>query len=128
MSDKDQKPFGNISTNSGVRERRKPRYSANIRVLVYTKGLNHFESHKTANISSGGLFVCTDHSATIGDKMHLRIILGDRDAYFEVKSKVVWVCPSGNGHPQGLGLEFFEVTDDQKEIIEKILKDYINVK
>jgi uncharacterized protein (TIGR02266 family) len=111
-----------------AKERRKPRYSANIKVLVFTKGLNHFESQKTANISTGGLFVCTDHPAEIGDKMHIRIILGDRDAYFEVKTKVVWVCPTGTGHPQGLGLEFYDVSSDQQEIISKILKDYINVK
>jgi Tfp pilus assembly protein PilZ len=129
MSNKEETTKSGIS-HSGVRERRKPRYSANIRVLVFTKGLNHFEARKTANISTGGLFICTElkDKFEIDEKLHIRIILDDRDAYFEVKTKVVWVCPEGSGHPSGLGLEYTDVSDDQKEIIDKILKDYINVK
>jgi uncharacterized protein (TIGR02266 family) len=108
--------------------RRKPRYAAHLQVLVFTKGLNHFLSERTANISSGGLFVCTEHSAEVGEKLHIRVMLADIDSYFDVKTEVVWVCDGGSSHPQGLGLMFVDLSDDQQVVVDKILKNYINVK
>ena len=108
--------------------RLKPRYAANLEVLVYTKGLQHFVAEKTANISKGGLFVCTNHKAEVGEKMHIRIILSDIDSYFEVKTRVAWLCDGGGSHPEGIGLEFIEVNDAQAEIIERILTKYVNIR
>jgi uncharacterized protein (TIGR02266 family) len=107
-------------------DRSKPRFAANLEVLIYSKGLDTFFAEKTANISLGGLFVCTPLTASVGDKLHIRVILSDIDSYFEVKSKVVWVCPAGKPHPQGLGLEFVELSQAQKTVIEKILSKYIH--
>lgn len=115
------------ASSPAVRERRKPRYSANLSVMVFTRGLNHFMAEKTANISLGGLFVCTDHNAEVGEKLHIRIMMSDLDAYFDVKSEVVWVCPKGSGHPQGLGLRFCDLNEDQQAVISRFLKNYINV-
>ena len=109
-------------------ERRKPRYSANLQVWVFTKGLNHFESERTANISSGGLFVCTGHSAEVGERLHIRVILSDIDSYFDVKTRVAWVCGDEGSHPAGLGLEFIELDEAQTHVVQTILKDYVNVK
>ncbi len=111
-----------------VRERRKPRYSANLSVLVFTKGLNHFESQKTANISSGGLFVCTDQLSETGEKLHVRVMLADINSYFDVKTRVAWVCKGEASHPQGMGLEFIDLEVDQKEVVTKILAKYVNVR
>ncbi len=108
--------------------RLKPRYSANLEVLVYTKGLDHFVAEKTANISKGGLFVCTSHKAEVGDKMHIRIILSDIDSYFEVKTRVAWLCDGGASHPEGIGLEFVEINEAQSEVIDRILTKYVNIR
>ncbi len=109
-------------------ERRKPRYAANLQVWVFTKGLNHFQAEKTANISLGGLFVCTNHSAEVGEKLHIRVILSDIDSYFDVKTRVAWLCGNDGSHPEGLGLEFIELDEAQQHVVQNILKDYVNVK
>lgn len=109
-------------------ERGKPRYAANLKVEIFTKGLNHQIVERTANISSGGLFVCTEYSSEIGEKMHLRIIFLDREAYFDVKSEVAWVCNGEKGHPKGLGVRFVELNSAQQQIIDRYLVEYVNIR
>ena len=112
------------SSQSG---RKKPRYAMNVQALVFTKGLEHFVSERTANISEGGLFVCTEHPAQIGERLHIRVILSDQDSYFDVKTKVAWVADGSTGHPKGLGLEFIDLNEPQKRVIGTVLKKYVNV-
>lgn len=107
--------------------RQKPRYAARLKVEVMTKGLEHHRIEKTANISTTGLFICTDMHADLEDKMHLRIIFEDRDAYFDVKARIVWTCDNAGSHPQGWGLEFVELNQAQKDVIEKFLSEYVNI-
>jgi uncharacterized protein (TIGR02266 family) len=119
---------GGSRADGSQHQRLKPRYAANLEVLVYTKGLDHFFAERTANISNGGLFVCTNYQTTEGEKLHIRIILSDIDSYFEVKTRVAWVCPGDGSHPAGLGLEFTELNEAQRTVIERILSKYINVR
>jgi len=114
--------------NGSPKARRKPRYSANMQVTVFTKGLNHFQSEKTANISQGGLFICTSYKCEVGEKLHVRIILSDIDSFFDMKAKVAWTNDASNSHPEGIGVEFVDMTNEQKEVISKILSKYVNVK
>jgi uncharacterized protein (TIGR02266 family) len=107
--------------------RRKARYALNVQTLVFTKGLEHFLSERTANISEGGIFVCTDYESPVGEKLHIRVILSDQDSYFDVKTRVAWVCDGEGGHPKGLGLEFVDLNEPQKRVIATVLKRYVNV-
>lgn len=109
-------------------ERAKPRYAANLKVEVFTKGLNHHLVEKTANISSGGLFICTEIASEIGEKMHLRIIFSDREAFFDVKAIVAWVCNGERGHPKGLGVKFTDLNSSQQNIIDRYLVEYVNIR
>lgn len=114
-------------SSSGPKGRQKARYSAQLKVEIFLKGLEHHHIDKTANISETGLFLCTELPSEIGDKMHLRIILSDRAAFFDVKAQVVWLCDGNGSHPRGIGLEFVELNRVQSEVIEKILREYVNV-
>lgn len=117
------------TSEAGNRSQRiKPRYSAHLKVELFTKGLEHHLIERTANISSGGLFVCTDISAGIDDKVHLRIIFSDKAAYFDVKAVVVWVCDGSKGHPKGLGVEFIDMNAAQQAIVDRHLVEYVNVR
>jgi Tfp pilus assembly protein PilZ len=107
--------------------RLKPRYSAEVKVEMLTKGLDYHRVDKTANVSTGGLFVCTDYLAPEGERIHCRIIFSDRDSYFDVKTRVAWVCDGGNSHPKGLGLEFIELNEAQQLVINRFLRAYVNV-
>jgi len=119
-----------IDQNSLIaqRIRQKPRYAAQLKVDVFMKGLVHHRIEKTANISLGGIFLCTELPGEIGDKMHLRIILSDREAFFDIKARIAWTCNNEGSHPQGLGLEFIDLNEAQKDVINKILAQYVNVR
>lgn len=113
--------------SGGSNRRLKPRYAVNLKVEMITKGLNHHSIERCANVSLGGIFVCTDHLASLGEKVHIRIIFSDKDSYFDVKTQVAWISNSEGPHPQGLGLEFIELSDAHKQVIAHFLKDYVNV-
>ncbi len=114
-------------SSSGPPPRQKPRYSAQLKVDVFTPGLEHLRVEKTANISQTGLFICTEITAKLNDKFHLRIIFSDQDAYFDVKAKVIWICDGKSSHPRGLGLHFVELNEAQNHVIDSYLKKYVNV-
>lgn len=118
--------MSDISTSSRS-PRKRPRYAANVKVEMFTKGLDHVFAGQTANISKGGLFICTDHLGSVDETLHLRIILSDKNAFFSVKTRVAWVCLGDGSHPQGLGVEFIDISPDQAQIIDKFLIDYVNV-
>lgn len=108
--------------------RRKPRYQLALKAEVWVRGLEHYIVEKTANISQSGLFLCTEVDLPVNDRLHIRIIFKDLDAYFDVKARVVWRCDGLGSHPQGLGLEYTELTEFQSEVIKRYLTDYINVR
>lgn len=112
---------------SGINRRLKPRYAVDLKVEMLTKGLDHYVAERCANVSLGGLFVCTSYSAELNETVHLRIIFSDKEAYFDVKSEVAWICDDSGPHPQGLGLRFIDLSDDQIQVINRILREYVNV-
>lgn len=127
MNDDQTNPSQSASAAS-KHQRGKPRYAADLKVELFTKGLNHHSIERTANISSGGLFLCTDLGTEIGERVHLRIVFSDKDAYFDVKGTVVWICDGQKGHPKGFGVEFTDLNRAQQEIVNKHLSQYINVR
>lgn len=106
-----------------------PRYSADVKVEIITKGLEMPHTGRTANISLGGLFVCTEYSADLGEKIFVRIIFKDKDAFFDIRTIVRWKSAGGPDAemPKGVGLEFVDMTEKHKFVINNFLKDYINV-
>jgi Tfp pilus assembly protein PilZ len=111
----------------GINRRLKPRYALNIKVEMLTKGLNHYTIERCANVSLGGLFVCTDYPGAEDERVHVRVIFSDKDSYFDVKTRVAWICDGVGSHPKGLGLEFVDISKEQDQIIRGFLKDYVNV-
>ncbi|MEO5667174.1 MAG: PilZ domain-containing protein [Bdellovibrionota bacterium] len=118
---------GGGGSKSGINRRLKARYAVNIKVEMLTKGLNHFNVERCANVSLGGLFVCTDYLAEEDERVHVRVIFADKEAFFDVKTRVAWTCDGTGSHPKGLGLEFVDLTKEQNVIIQHFLKDYVNV-
>ena len=118
---------GGGSGRGGINRRLKARYAVNIKVEMLTKGLNHHLVERCANVSLGGLFVCTDYLGTDEERIHVRIIFSDKGAFFDVKTRVAWICDGSGSHPKGFGLEFIELTKEQHVIIQHFLKDYVNV-
>ena len=120
-------PAGESGARGGINRRLKPRYAVNIKVEMLTKGLNHVSVEKCANVSLGGIFVCTDYLAPEDERVHVRVIFSDKDSFFDVKTRVAWTCDGEGSHPRGLGLEFVDLSKEQDVIIKNFLKDYVNV-
>lgn len=120
-------PENNDSSSSGINRRLKPRYAVDVKVEMLTQGLDHYVVEKCANVSLGGLFVCTDYSAKENERVHVRIILSDQDAYFDIKTEVAWVCGEESSHPKGLGLRFVDINEQQQAIIDRFFKKYVNI-
>ncbi len=114
-------------SQGGINRRLKPRYAVDIRIEMLTKGLDHYVVERCANVSLGGVFVCSDYSAQMNERVHVRIILADQDAYFDVKTEVAWICDGSGSHPKGLGLRFIELSKEQDMIIDRFLREYVNV-
>ena len=114
-----------MKPKDGPDARISPRYEAKIDVMVFTDGLEHFESEKTANVSLTGLFVVSKYKTEIGKRHHIRIVLKDLDSYFDLKAKVAWLSDGSGPHPQGFGLQFVELTKEHEHIIRTVLKNYV---
>lgn len=108
--------------------RKKPRYQLALKAEIWVRDLQHHVVEKTANISNGGLFLCTELNLPQGDIVHVRIIFKDLDAYFDAKTKVVWRCDGIGTHPMGLGLEFTDLSSAQHGVIDRYLSNYVNVR
>lgn len=120
--------MGSFQSSDDNSQRKKPRYQLALKAEVWVRDLEHHVIEQTANISMGGLFLCTALDLPQGDIVHVRIIFKDLDAYFDAKSKVVWRCNGSGSHPVGLGLEFIELNEPQIAVIERYLKNYVNIR
>ena len=110
---------------SGKNRRKSIRYNEEIEVEMMVKGLETPYVEKSANISGGGLFVCTNYEGDVDEKVHLRIIFPKFEAFFDVRAAVRWLSDGlSSGLPKGLGLEFVDLTEKQTVVIKDFLNDF----
>ena len=66
-------------------------------------------------LKTGGIFVPTHKSYTLGDEVYLLLSLMDDPAKFPIAGKVAWITPPGahNNRTQGIGVLF---SDDESGI------------
>lgn len=104
--------FGVINLAGLRTERRRPeRRKLATRVEVETDRTSYVAN--TENISTGGLFIGTDQTHPIGERMRLRFQLPGQDAPLTVEAEVRWIRRSAateGGHVTGLGLLFIDVS------------------
>jgi uncharacterized protein (TIGR02266 family) len=74
-------------------------------------------------IAEGGLFLATDCPPPVGTPLHLKLT-GDDGATIEVEGAVVWVRrAAGRGGPPGIGVEFAELDDEQREAVAYLVEE-----
>lgn len=86
------------------------------RVLGYLADLNHI-----------GAMVISDDAIPEGQHLHLRLDLPDpifEQTHVDFEARVAWCKPDLDPAFQNLGFEFFDVTDEQKKLIDKIVETY----
>jgi uncharacterized protein (TIGR02266 family) len=68
-------------------------------------------------IAEGGLFLATDSPPPLGTPLHLKLT-GDDGETIEVEGAVVWVRRAGEpGGPPGVGVEFSNLDDEQRDAV-----------
>ena len=79
-------------------------------------------SEFTRDINEGGLFIETDKPLELGTEVAMQFQLpGSRDP-LQTVGRVVHVTPAALGHPGGMGIEFDELTPDDRIRIDEIVR------
>jgi hypothetical protein len=80
------------------------------------------------NISSAGVLLLTEEEPELHQFLELRVELPreiDGRSSVEFRAEVMWIEPLANTGFLGCGLAFRRITDDQLEILEELIKDYV---
>jgi uncharacterized protein (TIGR02266 family) len=102
-----------------VERRRSPRAPVVVRIEYAT--IDALFSDFTRNINEGGVFIETDCPAELDSVVHLRFRLpGTREAV-RATGRVAWIEPGENGRPQGMGVEFENLDDADRDRINAIV-------
>lgn len=101
-------------------KRKSPRVEKKLKSEVHS--LEGMTFSTSMDISTGGIFISTPEPVQIGSEVKLSVKLPDKEE-FEVKGIVRWMAENDSKHGKsGMGIEFVELDDDQKKMINDILK------
>lgn len=80
----------------------------------------------TGDLSGGGLFIKSDTLLEVGEKLLVNLRLPERVDSVIIKCEVMWARESDsdsvNG-PPGMGVKFIDMTEEDREALEKYLED-----
>lgn len=106
-------------------QRRYDRVPKKIQIAYQTP--RTLEKHYLSNVGQGGVFVPTQNPLNRREKFKLRLILPDGGESMEVLCEVAWTrkeerTTAKETYPQGMGVKFINLTDEDRARIMKILR------
>lgn len=86
-----------------------------------------FISEYSANISPTGMYITTNQPEPPGSVLDFEFQLGDGFEIIQGKGEVVWIraMDEGPGRPAGMGIRFLELSEGSKELIYRIVDQYV---
>jgi uncharacterized protein (TIGR02266 family) len=86
-----------------------------------------FINEYLSNISPGGIFIRTASPEAPGQLLEFEFRLGDGFELIHGRGEVVWSRQQGDGpeRPPGMGVRFIELSPGSKDLIYKIVDDYV---
>ena len=86
-----------------------------------------FISEFSSNISPTGMFITTKTPESPGNLLDFEFRLGDGFEIIQGKGEVVWTraIAEGPSRPPGMGIRFLELSEGSKELIYRIVDQYI---
>lgn len=105
----------------GPEKRKAPRADLHILVQFRFNTFEDFLAEYSTDISVGGMFLRTDHPRPEGALIYLQFALRDGSKLIEGLGKVVRVNPPGGNRPAGMGVEFVNLDEDSRGLIEEIV-------
>ena len=105
--------------------RQQPRIRIQRQVIIFQKSGQHVKARGN-DLSSGGISILCDHSAQVGQTLQIRFSLTDpRDSkLLPVEAKVEvrnWTLAAAE-NAYRMGLQFVDISDDHKSIVQDYLK------
>lgn len=113
-----------VDTLSGPNRRGALRLAVPYDVKVDVTGENTFYTGLLKDISTGGLFISTDHPSPYGARFHVRFTFPGLEESVECEVQVRWIrdrFTEGSSEP-GMGVEFVELPIALRERINAFLE------
>lgn len=104
----------------GVERRRWERTDLVVRVDYKT--VDELFSEFARNINEGGLFVETDNPPSLGASVALQFQIPGSDEPIQVMGRVVRVCDGSHREGPGMGIEFENLDDQSRELINELVR------
>lgn len=103
-----------------IEKRKHPRIDVWIEVTF--KSSNEFVTSYMSNISKGGVYIQTEDPMDLGTVLALTFQLPGQENLIKIKGKVVWYNPPGGMKVPGMGVQFAEMPEEDRHILEGFLE------
>jgi uncharacterized protein (TIGR02266 family) len=113
-----------IEESTAGERRRTERTDLLVRVEYST--VDEMFSEFTRDINDGGLFIETEKPRPAGTEVAMRFNLPGSDQPVQTVGRVVWVRSAGGDSPPGMGIEFDELTRDDRQQINDMIRSLRN--
>lgn len=90
--------------------------------------LGEFLAETTADISSGGMFICTESPHPVASIFEFELRPDDDMPVIRGKAQVAWVRSraEGTGRPAGMGARFVELDEAGRQILERLVSGQLH--
>jgi len=95
---------------------------ANLIVRVNYATIDEIFSEFTRDINEGGLFIETEKPRPAGTEVTMYFHLPGTDQRIQTVGRVVRISPGDDHSPPGMGIEFDDLTDDDRTKINSIVR------
>ncbi|MEM9175644.1 MAG: TIGR02266 family protein [Myxococcota bacterium] len=112
-----------VSREGGIRPDRRRSERAPITVRIDYATVDELFSEFTRDINEGGLFIETDQPPDPGTEVTMQFRLPGSGEALKTVGRVVRVTPAVLGRPGGMGIEFDELTPDDRRRIDQIVRN-----
>ena len=99
-----------------------------LRVQLKYDRFSGFISEMSANLSPGGMFIQSDRPEPVGSLLDFELRLGDGFELLRGRGLVAWVrsVDDGEGRPPGMGVRFLGLTQQGRELIQKVVAQHVS--
>ncbi len=113
------------SAGAAALERRKSQRSEFV-VRVNYRTVDELFSEFARNINEGGIFVETENSQAIGNRVSLEFQIPGSSDPIQVSGTVVRSSDGSDGEPAGMGIEFEDLDSDARTLINDLVRKLRN--
>jgi len=93
-----------------------------LKIPVDYSAVDAFFTEFSANINEGGIFVQSDTHSELGTEVQLQFRLPGRAEPLEVNGRVAWLSDGKSETPEGMGIEFTDLTRNLREEINQVVR------